>query len=88
MGWEEDYYYSGRTFLFPPDNGTEWENVIVHFDYPSKLFTLTYIGLDGSILSLFGQSGPNATTNKIGIADTILKNGVCRGFDLRNGSGT
>src|SRR4051794_17744355 len=40
--WEEDYYYTGKTFLFPPKNMTDWEMLTIHYDYPSKVFTVTY----------------------------------------------
>ena len=36
--WEEDYYYSGRTFdgsIIDPDSGTAWESITVHYDYTS-----------------------------------------------------
>ena len=34
--WEEDYYYSGRTFdgsIIDPDSGTVLETMTVHYDY-------------------------------------------------------
>jgi len=72
--WEEDYYYSGRTFLFPPDKGTDWENVTVNYDYTKHLLTVSYVGVDPSITRLFGGSGPIIQmTNNMSIADEILK---------------
>jgi hypothetical protein len=72
--WEEDYYYSGRTFLFPPDKGTDWERVTVHYDYTKSLLTVSYVGLDPSVTRLFGDSGPIAQmTNNMSVADEILK---------------
>ena len=72
--WEEDYYNSGKTFLFPPDKGTDWESITVHYDYPTSILTVSYVGLDPSITALFGDTGPIATkTNDMSIADEILR---------------
>ncbi len=41
--WEEDYYYSGRTWEDPID-GTGWEMLTIHYVYGTKRFHLGYVG--------------------------------------------
>ncbi len=48
--------------------------ITVHYDYPSKLLTVSYVGLDVSIARLFGGVGPIVTiTNNMPVVDETLK---------------
>jgi hypothetical protein len=49
--WEEDYYYSGATYLVPPDNETSWEHLTISYDYRKQLLTMGYSGSNESIMS-------------------------------------
>ena len=45
LQWEEDYYYSGKTFV--SINGVKYgEMLTIHYDYPSALFDINYSGED------------------------------------------
>ena len=73
--WEEDYYYSGKKFLFSPEkkNTTE-EFITIHYDYTTSSLNISYVGLDPSITAMFGGHGPIETiSNNISVADEILK---------------
>jgi hypothetical protein len=72
--WEEDYYYSGRTFKTLPDNSTGWEMLTVHYDYTNSSLYLEYVGTDTAVEAI-AASGTYAPimSNKLVIADQILK---------------
>lgn len=70
--WEEDYYYSGRTFVSP--KGQDWEMLTVHYDYGSSAITASYIGPNPAITSLFDRHGSGATNaQKVLDIEQILK---------------
>ena len=72
--WEEDYYYSGKTFLFPPDKGETGEMLVIHYDYGPSLLEVNYVGQDPDILALMKGISPGSTlSNKLSVADEILK---------------
>jgi hypothetical protein len=50
--WEEDYYYSGATFLNSKGD-TEWEFLSTHYDYSSNHFSLGYASTNAALSALF-----------------------------------
>jgi len=53
--WEEDYYYTGKTFLsIPGDPGERISRELfyVHYGYGDKTFSINYMGLNASILTM------------------------------------
>ena len=42
--WEEDYYYSGANYS--DMDGTHWESMTIHYDYPKKLYFVHYLGMN------------------------------------------
>lgn len=72
LEWEEDYYYSGRTFS--TIDGVNWENMVLHFDYLTGQFKLYYVGQSPAVETLMSQL-PGSSTNQqtLSIADQILK---------------
>jgi len=71
--WEEDYYYSGKTFRVNPDSPTEWEKLTIHYDYMTGVLELRYVGEDPSILALQNKSASASTiSDKLKIADEVL----------------
>jgi hypothetical protein len=72
LEWEEDYYYTGRTFSTL--DGTSWEFLMVHYDYATSSFSVDYVGQSPVVLALLGTITSNSKTNEIlGVADQILK---------------
>ena|SRR2546429_7656519 len=70
--WEEDYYYSGKTFM--TDKGQDWEMLTVHFDYGSGAFAVSYVGQDTTMAALLNKVAAHSTaTEKLAVADEILK---------------
>jgi hypothetical protein len=48
--WEEDYYYSGATYVSrDPDGGRGYEFLIIHYDYDDKRFYINYVGKNATI---------------------------------------
>ncbi len=62
--FEEDYYYSGATFLNAKGD-TEWEFLSTHYEYSSNRFSLSYVGTNAAISALF----KNFTLTPIGSKD-------------------
>ena len=42
--WEEDYYYSGKTYT-DANGGRGWEHIAVRYDYVSKKIKIRYDGI-------------------------------------------
>ena len=71
--WEEDYYYSGGTYT--DADGTGWEHVAIHYDYPSGEFQLHYLGTNAALHAL-AEPFRTGTTNSAAVtkaADAVLK---------------
>jgi len=73
LKWEEDYYYSGATFITP--KGQNWEMLTIHFDYTTQTVDLAYIGQDSAISDVIKkQNGANTELEeRLATADQILK---------------
>jgi hypothetical protein len=72
LAWEEDYYFSRRTFVTP--KGQSWEMLTVHYDYDSGAITVSYIGPDPTVTTLLDRLGPGSTMKeKLLAVDQILK---------------
>lgn len=72
--WEEDHYYSGKSFRANPDDPTEWEMLTLHYEYATGILDLRYVGQDVSIITLVTKSAAAPTlSDKLKIADEILK---------------
>lgn len=58
--WEEDYYYTGKTFMpgVDPDAGHAHEMLVIHYEYGTRNMEVTYIGQDAAVRTLFGQTRP------------------------------
>ena len=62
--FEEDYYYSGATFLNSKGD-TDWEFLSTHYEYGSNRVSLGYVGTNAAISALF----KNLTLTPIGLKD-------------------
>jgi len=80
--WEDDYYYTGKTFLIDPalpEEGTTWEMFTIHYDYDDGVFRINYVGINSEILitleklnlSTVGYHS-ESNTETLKIADQIL----------------
>jgi len=70
--WEEDYYFSGKTFV--TEKGRNWEMLTVHYDFGSDSFTVNYMGQDPATAELVAKLGPaSSVSEKLLTADNILK---------------
>jgi hypothetical protein len=71
--WEEDYYYTGRTFREFPDSPQGWEMLTVHYDYTTRELNVYYVGIDPAISALMTKITPASTmSNKLSVANDIL----------------
>jgi hypothetical protein len=71
--WEDDYYYTGRTFRHDPDGPQGSEMLTVHYDYIARSLDIRYVGEDSSISGLLTKITPASTiSNKLSVADDIL----------------
>ena len=71
--WEEDYYYSGKTY--PTENGGQyWESITVHYDYGTGMLEVHYIGEDAAISEAFEDLKSKASTpaEKLSVVDATL----------------
>lgn len=78
--WEEDYYYSGATYVDPNNGGTVWEFLTIHYDYCAERFYIGYTGINPAIMSLLKKlentsHGLMGETNESTIfaADSVLE---------------
>jgi hypothetical protein len=71
--WEEDFYYSGKTYT-DANGGTHWEHIAVRYDYSSKQLDISYAGITPGLRDTF-PLGDKKTTNerKLGKLDETLK---------------
>lgn len=70
--WEEDYYYTGRTFS--TSEGQQWETLTVHYDYGPRKLLVSYVGQDATTSSLVGRANSLATTTeKLSVVEEILR---------------
>jgi hypothetical protein len=76
--WEEDYYYSGSSYV--DVDGTVWERLTVHYDYGSARFTIDYTGVDGAIKRIINSLSDvkdgwmgSSDAETLKAVDTILK---------------
>lgn len=70
--WQEDYYFSGKTFVTA--KGQDWEMLVVHYDYGSGSFTVNYIGQDPAVAGIVAKLIPTSSASeKLLAADNILK---------------
>jgi len=58
--WEEDYYYSGVTYS--NYDGTHWESVTIHYDYPQKMYFVHYLGTN-AVFTRTAEPFCTGTTN-------------------------
>jgi hypothetical protein len=59
--WEEDYYYTGRTFpSFDTDAGTTYERLTVHYDYRTRRFTVFLMTDSQEVLAVANSVGFHA----------------------------
>ena len=71
--WEEDYYYTGKTFRRNPDSPTDWEMLTIHYDYITKALDIEYVGDDAAVLALLSRITSSSTDkDKFSVADEIL----------------
>jgi hypothetical protein len=72
--WEEDYYYTGKTF-FTFKGQEVWESLNIHYDYGAVAFEINYSGQDTGILDAVKklEEPPTTTQEKLSTADEILK---------------
>lgn len=72
LEWEEDYYYSGRTFS--TIDGVDQEKAVLHFDYLTGRHELYYVGQSPSVETLMSQLSVSSSNQQtLGVADQILK---------------
>ena len=72
--WEEDYYYTGKTFK--TIDGTSWEKLTIGYDYPPKnRIYLYYTGRNSKFEKLVEpfNEGTSNFKEAFRIADTVLK---------------
>jgi hypothetical protein len=60
--WEEDYYYTGRTFATP--EGQQWEEITVHYEYGSRKLLVSYVGQDTATTSAVERANSLPTLNE------------------------
>jgi hypothetical protein len=71
--WEQDYYYSGRTFV-DFKGGEEWEMLAVDYNYNTRSLAVDYVGQDPPVESLIDKLTPGSTIKeKFSVADQVLK---------------
>ena len=73
--WEEDYYYSGRTFI-DFKGGQVDEQLTIHYDYTSSTLYIDYVGEDPAIETLVAPMRPGSAMPRksmFSAADTVLK---------------
>lgn len=49
--WEEDHFYSGRSF--ETVDGTSSEEIVIHYDYVKDIFLIYYIGTNAEYQATF-----------------------------------
>ena len=71
--WEEDYYYSGRTYS--DVDGTGWEHVVIHYEYRSGIYHLYYLGTNSSLATVAESLNLGTTNGQVmsRIADDLLQ---------------
>jgi len=71
--WEEDYYYSGRSYIEPNNGVRVWEMLTINYDYTSSSLAVEYGDDDPTIQSLIDKLSAGSTMKeKLSIADQIL----------------
>ncbi len=72
--WEEDYYYSGKTYK-TENGGQDWERITVHYDYGPGILDVHYIGENSAIRAAFEslKSKASSPTEKFLVVDETLK---------------
>jgi hypothetical protein len=64
LHWEEDYYYSGRTYI-TENGGISHESITMHYDYRTLQMSIHYIGPDAVLRNEFSQANlPQADEQK------------------------
>lgn len=79
--WEEDYYFSGATFVHPHAGaGPDWEHLTIHYDYSTLEFYISYSGVnshalaDIKTLNLIHKGYKGASNQEtLQVADSILR---------------
>ena len=70
--WEQDYYFSGKTFVTA--KGQDWEMLAVHYDFGFGSFTVNYVGQDPATAAMVAKLSPaTSASEKLLTADNILK---------------
>jgi len=69
--WEEDYYYSRRTFT--TEKGVNWEMLSVQYDYQKDAIAVFYVGRDSAVESLVDRIGIAVPSDKLKLVDDIVK---------------
>jgi len=73
LAWEEDYYFSGKTFTTFKGQVIS-EQLTVHCDYGNAMLEVNYIGEDPTVVELLEKVKNTPSANeKLSIADQILK---------------
>lgn len=72
--WEEDYYYSGKTFTTFKGE-TVLEQLTVYYDYRTSLYKIGYIGASPIIEALVGElkSQPVTKENGLRVVNSVLR---------------
>ena len=70
--WEEDYYYTGRTFVTP--EGQQWEEITVHYEYGPRKLLVSYVGQDAATTSAVeGANSLPTLTEKLSAVERVLE---------------
>ena len=71
--WEEDYYYTGRSFF--TEKGQSWEFLAVYYDYTNAFLDVKYVGQDRSITEALDTLRTKLAPmqEKLSVADQILE---------------
>jgi hypothetical protein len=71
--WEEDFYYSGKTYV-DANGGTCWEHITARYDYSSKKLEMFYMGITPGLSDRFPLGDYKASNErKLEKLDETLK---------------